>query len=309
MKKLLYICALVGIATSGYAQQLPVESQFMFSKVLVNPGVRDVDQEGIVWLKHRSQWVGFEDAPRTQLFGYNQALKNNKMIVGGYFFNDRYGPIRNSGFNINYSYHLDLNDDDLKLGLGLGLGLYQFAINGDLVRLHDQDDALVNESNNGRTWVPDASFGAYLYDKNWYAGLSILHLMRNKVNPYKANDIYANLASVHHYYLTGGYRHELNDEHAVKPNLLVDYIEGNILHMNLGVQWEYKKMMDLGLAWSTKDAIVFTSRFVIKENVQFSYSYDMTISKLRNYNSGSHEFMLGYRIKEKPGRKKTKSYM
>ena len=287
---------LVLVVTTATAQQLPVQSQFMFSKMLINPAVKDTAEESVIWLKHRSQWVGFEDAPLTQLAGYHHEIKHHNMVVGGYLFNDRYGPIRNIGLNGTYSYHIALNERDLKLGLGLGLGIYQFLLDGDLIRLHDPDDDIVSEGNRGNTWVPDGSFGAYLYDKKFYVSLSILHLLRNKILPFKTSDIYANLAARHHYYIMAGYRFDMGEKQALKPNILFDYTEGNIPHANIGVIWEYQGFMNFGLAYSTLDAVVLSTKFIIKDRFILAYSYDAIVSKMRSYNSGSHEVMLGYRL-------------
>lgn len=296
MKRLIVLAGLLFFVTGISAQQLPVQSQFMYNKILINPATFDVGEQHLIWLKHRSQWTGFDDAPRTQLMGYNQALPNEKMVVGGYLFNDRFGPIRSIGMNGSYSYQLALNNDDLLFGMGISAGMYQIFLDAELVRLHEQDDDILTTGNDGVTLVPDAAFGTYLHNSDFYLGFSVLHLMKNRVLPYSANDLYANMALVHHYYLMGGYSFELNDDHDINANLLFDYIEGNIAHANIGATWSYKEFLNLGLGYSTNDAIILNTRFRIKEQYILGYSFDVVTSKLRDYNSGSHEITVGYRL-------------
>ena len=47
----------------------------------------------------------------------------------------------------------------------------------------------------------------------------------------------------------------------------------------------------------TKDAVVALMGLQFMEQYQFSYSYDITVSPIRHYSSGSHEIMFGFRVK------------
>jgi len=60
---------------------------------------------------------------------------------------------------------------------------------------------------------------------------------------------------------------------------------------------DYDDKVWAGLSYRTQDALVMLMGFQFMEQYEMSYSYDLTVSPLRQYNSGSHEIMFGYRIK------------
>lgn len=63
------------------AQQDFLKSQYMFNLFSINPayaGSRDVME---VSLSHRSQWVGFEGAPQTQVLSVHAPLTKRKSVL------------------------------------------------------------------------------------------------------------------------------------------------------------------------------------------------------------------------------------
>jgi type IX secretion system PorP/SprF family membrane protein len=50
----------------------------------------------------------------------------------------------------------------------------------------------------------------------------------------------------------------------------------------------------VGASYRSGDAVVGIVEYQINRQLRVGYSYDYTLSKLRNHSSGSHEFMIGY---------------
>ena len=50
----------------------------------------------------------------------------------------------------------------------------------------------------------------------------------------------------------------------------------------------------IGASYRSDDAIVVLLEYQISRKFRFGYSYDYTLGELGNYNSGSHEIMIGY---------------
>jgi len=67
-KKILAVIALAVllclVALRGYGQQLPVYSQYMMNKFLINPAVAGSEGYTAFNLTSRKQWLGIKDAPQ-----------------------------------------------------------------------------------------------------------------------------------------------------------------------------------------------------------------------------------------------------
>ena len=69
MKKLVYILFFVIIEQISFAQQLPLYSQYLYNKFLINPAVAGSDGYTSLNLTARKQWVGLSGSPQTFSFG------------------------------------------------------------------------------------------------------------------------------------------------------------------------------------------------------------------------------------------------
>lgn len=276
------------------AQQLPVYSQFMYNKQLINPAAFDEKEDLLIKVHHRSQWVSFEGAPVNQTLSGQKRITKKHYGIGGHLFNDIYGPVRNTGINLNYNYHMRLADS-LFFSLGLAGAVYQYYMDRDKMRMIDETDMLIPDAVNGSSIIPDASFGTYLYHPKYYFGASLLHIARNKVRPFKSESYYANLPLVHHYYLMGGYFYQLNKEFTLSAHGAADYAENNIFHAKAGLIGNYKNLIELGAVYETSKALVALCKINVLNDWSMGYSYDFVLSKLRKFNSGSHEIVLSWR--------------
>jgi type IX secretion system PorP/SprF family membrane protein len=138
----------------------------------------------------------------------------------------------------------------------------------------------------------------YQKDK-FYAGISATHL--------PATDL-ANLGftTARHFYLMGGYNHDLNNGLVVRSNLLVksDMNASPAIDVNANVLWN--NLLWGGLAFRPGDAIAPMAgmqmalatqqqgRYTYTHGIRMGYSYDITLSTIKDYSAGSHEFFVTY---------------
>ena len=92
MKKTLLIILLFAGIVQSYGQQDPQYSLYMFNPFGINPAYAGSREVLSAVLVHRSQWIGLEGAPETQVLAINTPLKNKKMGVGFQVVNDKIGP-------------------------------------------------------------------------------------------------------------------------------------------------------------------------------------------------------------------------
>ena len=300
MKRLIFSLVCVLGSFVGLAQQLPQYTQYFLNDFTINPAVAGTKEAWVAQSNNRFQWVGITDAPRTYVLSLNGPVRNMNMGVGGYVFTDVTGPQRRTGASISYSYHLKITEE-IKLGLGLTFGATQFTIDGSEIELKDPTDVALS-STNQQVLLPDGGAGLHLYSKDFWFGISAPQLLNNKVQFYDDYDeTTARLAR--HYFLTAGYNFEVIDDLVIQPSVFVKYIDPLPVQFDATVRGIYKETVWLGLSYRMDDAVGFMMGYNFNDNLMFGYAYDMSTSEIQDYNTGSHELMLGIKFAKRAERK------
>ncbi len=295
MRRVIFLVLLAGLfSTSVKAQQVPLYSQYLLNGFLLNPGMAGCESYIPVRLTARQQWTGIDGAPSTQAISAHSPIMRQKMGVGGYIFNDKFGPISQTGVQLSYAYHLQLNRE-MKLGLGLSFKAFQLSMNEtDLIQIDQGDPSITGASES--TFVPDADFGAYLYTKKFYVGLAATQLVQYKLKLGDVN-VESTNQTIRHYYLNGGYKIDINNDFMVEPSVLLKGTERTPFQLDINAQVYYKKNYWLGFSYRTAQAAIVLVGFKV-DKFYLGYSFDYTFSNLKNYSTGSHEILLGVNIGE-----------
>jgi type IX secretion system PorP/SprF family membrane protein len=304
MKKLLIICLMMMGGAALYGQQDPQYSQYMFNGLLLNPaytGSRDLLS---ITAMGRYQWVGIEGAPRTATFSIHGPTPNEKSGFGFSMYHDRLGITRQMATNLSYAYRMSLGPGILALGLQGGvmshLNKWSTATTVD----YDQIAPLQNQTG----YMPLAGAGAYYNTQRMYAGIAVPNLVRNAYkNP---NSISGDLAAKQqrHLFATAGVVLPVSQDVEFKPSFVMKYTENAPIQFDLNAAFLFRETMWIGASYRTGDAVVFIAEYVFKNQYRIGYAYDLTVSKLANYNSGSHELMLGVDLGWSKSRIKTPRY-
>lgn len=290
MKKILFIVALFSTFQGVKAQQLPLFSQYMNNKYVLNPAVAGTISGSSFRTVLRSQWTGLEGNPNTQTVSGHALLKKN-VGLGGYIFNDKAGPLQQTGVSGSYAYHINMGAARLALGLG-GL-FYMYKLNTDELAFDSQGSTdLVLNRGNFSGFYPNFSFGAYYYTDKYYAGFSVPEILNNEIT---SSDQFYIMKQVRHYYLAGGYRFSFDrsNTYQLEPSVLMKYVKGAPTQFDVNARFIIKKMISIGASYRTNDAIVAMLGLIIDNKYHLGYSYDVTTTTLSNFQKGSHEIMLG----------------
>jgi type IX secretion system PorP/SprF family membrane protein len=289
MKKYITIFA---IALSGFtfAQQIALNSQYLFNEMIVNPGATGAKEYIPVQFNFRKQWTSFPGSPTTQLISAHSAIAK-KMGFGGVIFNDVSGPSRRTGFNINTAYHLQLDKNNYhRLGLGVGISVTQHLIDVTKLTTYLPDDPAVLRGYNNQM-VPDASFGAFYHFKDkGFAGISASNLVQFERDLYNFENLLFN-PMVRTYYVIGGYHFDLGKNFGLKTTALGQVIETGTWQADVTLLGTYKDMVWLGASYRHTDCVAFLAGGQVGP-LKFGYSYDYTLSDIGQYSSGSHEIFL-----------------
>jgi len=191
VKRIVYILIFFISGSFAVAQQLPVYSQYLYNKFLINPAVAGSDGYTSVNLTAREQWVGYYGAPRTYSFSVQSRLLKRSYIIkqrsarrrvyrpkydgkvglGGYVFSDKNGIVHRTGLQLSYAYHMWLQNTT-QLSMGLAFTGYHYKIDEEEINFEDPNEPWMNSNLRRGVFVPDATFGIYLLNAKYNLGFS-----------------------------------------------------------------------------------------------------------------------------------------
>ena len=107
---LLLLILLVAGVLNLHAQQEHHYTQFMYNKLLINPGYAGARGIPFVTAIYRNQWLGFDGAPQSALVSFNSNFLSPRVGVGVTLSNNQVGLMRDFQANLAYSYDLIAGD-------------------------------------------------------------------------------------------------------------------------------------------------------------------------------------------------------
>jgi type IX secretion system PorP/SprF family membrane protein len=145
-------------------------------------------------------------------------------------------------------------------------------------------------ANSSNKYILDIGAGFYLYSKNAFFGVSADHLSKDFVEFGSGT---ANFNTQMHMNFTAGYKFPLNENLTLMPAALVKLMTPAPVSIEGSMQLEYKEWLWMGVSYRHTDAVIGMVGLNISERFKFGYSYDFSISPIKQYTSGGHEIVLG----------------
>ncbi len=309
MRKVIFstICMLLIFRFSIQGQSEAQISQYMFSGETYNPAIIGTHETMSLFGLHRQQWLGFPNAPQTTFFAANAPLSlfGKKHGVGLIFYNDNAGIYSDQSVNLQYAYRYKLTEGTISFGANLGF--ISQTIHGDSVRqIESEYHNISGDVNIPTTSVNamsfDCSLGVFYTYKQFYAGLSVAHLLAPEFD--MGDNVSSYIDRI--YYLNGGYSFVLpNPRYKIKPSML---IKTNFIswQADLTAYVEKDEKYWGGLGWRLQDAIVFLLGINLSSGVSIGYSFDLATNEFISNSAGSHELFVRYDFTL--GGKKTNNY-
>jgi len=286
---LFFSIVIIPLSVSG--QQHPLFSHYMFNGLYINPAYAGSKEFVSTTLIARKQWTGFEGAPSTQIASLHAPLNNEKVGLGVVIANDKIGITNQTDFYGSYAYHLPMNTGKLSLGLSGGFSYFKSKFS-DLI-VWDPDDP-VYETNSLSNILPNFGAGVYYYSKKFYAGLSVPQLL--SYDPEQA--LHIEVDKVHkvsrHYYLSSGGILGTRGELKFRPSFMIKYAANAPIQYDLNINMLISDIIWVGASYRSSDAVVLLLEYQVNKKLRVGYSYDLTLTEMRTYSSGSHEIILGY---------------
>ncbi len=313
MRRLIFILICLLIA-GGFAagQQLPIYSQYLHNKFLINPAVAGSDGYTSFNLTAREQWVGYSGAPRTFSFSAQTRMlkrsyilkqtnarrqvyrprSDGKVGLGSYVFSDKNGLIKRTGIQVSYAYHMWLRNAT-QLSMGLAFTGYHYKIDEAEINFEDPNEPWLNNNLRRGMFVPDASFGVYILNARYSAGFSADQLFEGTAK--LGNDAYRYFKMNRHYYLFGSYYFKLTPMTELQPSMLLMMSDQFKPQADIGVNYLYNQGFWTGLAYRTSGAII--ANVGVKYNNAFiGYAFDFTLQEIQRITYGTHEITVALKF-------------
>jgi len=214
---------------------------------------------------------------------------------------DKIGSRSSFSAMANFAYQLQLNKEDLRLSLGLSGGIQQYGYDfSDLIATNVNDPNYINSY---RQTKANFGFGAYLYQHNFYAGISIPRLIKRNVDNNTGNAYLQR-----HLYVTGGYVVKINSVLDIKPSVLVKYTANGPLIADVNLSAHLFKRFWIGGLYRTTDCAGVNFAYQIKDFCSAGYSFDFPLNGKMLNQWGTHEIMISFDLNGKNNAVKSPRY-
>ena len=320
MRKFIYIVSILLLGQAVSAQQLPIYSQYLYNKFLINPAHAGSDGFTSFNITAREQWVGYTGAPRTYSLSWQTRIlkgkydiksnifkkntyrpKNDgKVGLGAYVFSDKNGLVHRTGFQMTYSYHLWIHDNT-QLSLGLAANGYYFTIDVEQGSFVNQNEPLLNDNLRRGIFVPNVDFGVYILNPSFDIGFSAQQLIGSSVI---IGDLGGREYKMYrHYYGFGSYNINAGLKTVIQPSVLAKISEQNLTpQADIGLTYIYDQHLWAGMTYRSSGAIIANIMFrfmpvrLEKTSMYFGYAFDFTANKIQSATFGTHELTVAVKF-------------
>lgn len=296
MKKRFLIFIVTLVAASSYGQQDSQFTNYMYNTVNINPAYAGSRGALSIFGLHRNQWVGLDGAPVTNTFSINTPINNSNFGLGISIVNDRIGPSDENSISADVSYTIAVSEN-YKLSFGVKGTANLLNVDFTKLNIYNPGDVLA-QYNVANKFSPNVGAGIYFHSDKTYFGLSVPNFLETKHFDKDQLGFSANSVASErmHYYFIAGHVFDLSGSVKLKPALLTKVVQGAPLQIDLSANFLFNDRFTLGAAYRWDAAASLLAGFQVSDSWFIGYGYDLEVTKLANYNSGSHEFFLRYEL-------------
>lgn len=281
MMRLIKIAFCLLFVVPAMAQHSSLTSNYLFNLYAVNPAYAGQKNALDATMFYRKQWVGLAGSPENFGAMGHMEVKPKNFGVGLQITSEKIGLFSNTLISTAFSYKLKF-DKNNSLAFGVSPGFKRIVTDYNKLITSQSGDGTFNEFFQPKNLFVTGA-GLFFSNKQCFVGLSTPNLIA-----------LSNEGRGVEYNLIGGYVFKVNEDFSLKPAVLVRGIKNSPTQFDLSVSGYIQKVFGVGLSYRNKESIVAFSELLIKKQFKIGYAYDINISGLRKFNSGSHEIMINY---------------
>src|SRR6185312_2700360 len=288
---------MLGLAMGLKAQQQQEfgYTQYMANLTPFNQAYSMLDKNGSVSALVRRQFLGIQGGPSTFILNGNLPIESMDASAGFLVMNDQFAIEHNTQIGAYFAKSIQVGESQF-LAVSLSAGLKYYTAN--LSSLDANDPEFRNDV---RQTVPNLGFGVMYYTDRYYLGLSMPELT---ITGLGTAAIQQNTNFRNHYYFSGAYLLDLDQDIKFKPATLLAYANGVPFTANVSGTIYLKDVIGVGVNYRSDNAISgLVSVNVEAFKLGYSYQFSTASRNLGGLNNAIHEITLAYRFGKITGAK------
>ena len=277
---------LIILSLTGYAQQDPISSQYMYNPLAFNPSYAGINNIATVTLNSRFQWSDLAGSPTTTSLAANSSIINGKVGLGLMFLTDQLGVSKNTEVQLSYAYKIQSADKVFSFGLQTGVITYKNDYSDPSLNLRVNDDPLFLPGIEKSTTFNIGAGATYMTDK-FFLSFSVPRLINTKVG-----DGFEVTANERHYYLTGSYILEFKSGFRMKPSVLMRGVAGAPLAFDINFSFLILQQFWVGAFTRNFNTYGLMAQFDFMDAYRIGYSFELLGNNFVGDMLPTHEIML-----------------
>lgn len=301
------VIAMIIVSCSAYGQQQSLYTQFMFNKMVINPAFAGNGEYITASAVYREQWFGIDGAPTLQQISLSIPLIDKNIGLGFNINQNTIGLSKKLTLDGMYAYKFDASHGLVSIGLQTSLRRYSLDFSDPRVITLDpiSIDPSIDATPQNKIFA-NAGLGVYLHHDDYYLGVSVPRLISTDLDFEKTLNTSREKA---HLYVMGGYHFWIREDIEIMPQLLWRWTSGVPSSIDINVNATFQSRYIGGLSFRSSggnggfgESLDIIGGIYLSPPLMLGIAYDIGLSSLRNYHSGSLEVLMTYTIgkKEKP---------
>ncbi len=312
MKKIFTAFLFFSIVTVSQAQQAAQYTMYMLNKHAFNPAYAGMESSLSITGVYRSQWVNLPGSPESQAINAHMPLYIANGGAGINLENETLGSWSQTTASLSYNYQMVIGAQGV-FSLGGAVGIIQRKFDGTIARtpdgLFDDDGNYLGHNEENLPFslesgnAPTLNIGAYYQGERFEVGISATNLLENQISLSTIS-----FQPERTYYMYMGYHYDLGRQIILEPSILLKS-DAHQTQIDFSLIGRYNENIFAGATFrgydsNSRDAIGILAGIKTNEKITIGYSYDLTLSGLKNVSNGTHEVFLNYFLGKQIGKGK-----
>lgn len=297
------ILLLVILSVSCYfvsAQDETIYMHYTINPILINPAAAGVNNAHNLNLNVRTAWTGFADAPKTISAFYDGPI-GKSFGFGLGVMSETAAQLARVKMQLNFAFKFNVKQF-ARVSTGFFTEFQRMRVDNDIVNtgLYQPEDNIIEDLLDGKG-IFDAGIGVYSTmgeNDNTFVGVTLNNLVRNKLDNISTGETSSSPFSFYTFLI--GHRFTLYDwKVELEPSFLIRKIRESPTQIDLNLKASFlQDQLVAGLSYRSLGTMGILLGTKLK-GFKLFYSYDVSFLQFQQYNTGSHEVTIAFKIKKK----------